>query len=192
MSTGTAFRLILLTIALVAVVVVMRSLNSSKMERAFDALGLQAGGAGSPGLQAAGRPLEAGEERLNLCPTRIVAFVWNPDDESLRRSIEEEKQGMKMHWMAHDPTVREIAYLDVEKWLTGHCQIVVSPASPEAVKDLKPRRKLEIRYVNGTHRAIDEMDDHFFRIDGKLYSSPDFTAALGELRAAAQLEVPTR
>jgi hypothetical protein len=188
--------------ALVGVVWAIKTLNSGAMNQAFDALGLQAGGAGSPGLQAAGRPLQPGEERFNLCPTRIVGFVWNGSSPEGRKAIEEKKDGIKMHWMAQSSVGgdREIAYLEIEKWLTSHCQIVVrlkpnQPADQAAGEPVdksvagaeKARENLEIAYVDSSRKSIETLGPQTFRLDGKIYESPDFADALKELRDAAQL-----
>jgi len=184
--------MLMMIAALVAVVWLIRTLNSGGFDKAFDTLGLQAGGAGSPGLQAAGRPLKPGEERYNLCPTRIVGFIWNAENSSTRRSIEEKQVGAKMHWMAHDPAEREVSYLDIEKWLTSHCQIVVRPLPPAAAEAPKagPRFPLEIHYVDGSRKSIEQIGVHVFRINGQTVDSEDFAQALTELRNAAQLQVP--
>lgn len=195
MSLGNALRLVLMVIALVAVILLIRNLNSGSMDKAFNTLGLQAGGAGSPGLQAAGRPLLPGEERYNLCPTRITGFIWNAENPGTRRSIEEKQIGAKMHWMVYEPAEREISYLEIEKWLTSHCQIVVRPApapTPAGAANTTagPHFPLEIHYVDGSHKSFEQIGAHLFRIEGQAFDSDDFALALAELRNTAQLKVP--
>ncbi len=151
MKSGTYIRIVVMAFALVAVLWLMRSLSADSMAKLFENLGLQAGGAGAPGFQVAGRPLQSGEERLNLCPTRIVAFKWTDKFGGPRRSIEERQQpgGIKMQWLAVAPEPREVNYLEIEKWLTLHCQVTVRNIEEQEVAHYSSRVPLEIHYVDG-------------------------------------------
>jgi len=178
---------------LVAVLWLMRSLNADTVAKLLENLGLQAGGAGAPGFQVAGRPLKAGEERLNLCPTRIVSFKWSDEYGGSWRSIEERQQtgGIKMQWLAVAPEPRELNYLAIEKWLALHCQVTALPINEKDVAHIGSRVPLEIHYVDGATISIDEIDRQFFRIGEKFFESRDLAEALKELRAVAKLEPKT-
>jgi hypothetical protein len=176
--------------ALIAVVWLMRSLDAGSMAKLFDNFGLQAGGAGAPGFQVAGRPLQPGEERLNLCPTRIVSFIWSEKYGVPRHSIEERQRpgSIKMQWLAFAPAPRELSYLEIEKWLTLHCQVTARQITEKDIAHFSSRVPLAIHYVDGGAISIDEIDRQFFRIGEKFFESSDLAVALKELRIVAQME----
>lgn len=177
-------KIILMLIALGAVIWAIRSLNSpgttSSLNNAFQALGLQAGGAGSPGLQAAGRELKASEERFNLCRTRIVGVEFGSG-----RKIEEARDGFKVKWLASDPQSREISTLEVEKWLTQHCQIVIQVVDPSTTASFNSEAPLTFHYVDNSSLILKHIDGHYFQIDGRTVDSTDLARALIELQEIA-------
>lgn len=179
-----------MVLALAGVLWSMRSLNTQNIEKAFDALGLQAGGAGSPGFQAAGQILSPGEERFNICRTRITAIEFGS-----QRRIEESNAGLKVTWKAVDPRMREISTLDVEKWLTGHCQIVIKPALGVAGDlgegNLKPIGSVEFKFVDGTKLSVQRLGEQRFKIESRVFESPDLQMALLELQQNAQFQPPS-
>ena len=74
MRLGMFLKVAAMMAALVMVLMVGRGINSGSVEKAFQALGIEPGTAKSPGLQRGGLTLAAGEERLNICRTRIVSI----------------------------------------------------------------------------------------------------------------------
>jgi hypothetical protein len=188
-----AFKLIVMVLMLTGVLYSIRSMNEKSVEKAFDALGLQEGGAGSPGLQAAGAALKPGEERFNLCRTRINGIEFGTG-----RKINEATAGLKTTWLASEPVLgqkqdpapsgapREIGTLDIEKWLTQHCQIVVRAVPHAAVESLNSRSKIDVRYVDGTTLSLLRIGGRYFEIGQRDFESEDFAAALVELQLLAQ------
>ncbi len=122
-----------------------------------------------------------GSAKFNLCQTRVHAIVW-PDG----KKIEELKQGMTMKWLAHDPTPREISYLDVEKWLGEHCSFsVMDVAGPVPNVDFRP---VKVEFIDKTELIIGVGTGDRFQIGNRIVSSPEFSQALKDLRALGQFE----
>lgn len=184
MKPAFVIKIFILTFMLLGVLWAIRSMKAENVERAFDALGLQSGGAGSPGLQAAGRSLEPGEERFNLCPTRVRGIDFNG-----KRQIEESKDALKVTWMAVDPRLREISTLDIEKWLTHHCQVVIRLIQdPEVASSGPDHPSLDFQYVDGTKLKFSRVGERIFKTDKMSFESADFAAALVELQQLAQFQ----
>lgn len=182
------FKISIMVLFLVGVVFVIRNVTSESVANFFVAFGIEPGTAQSPGLQPATRALKAGEVRFNICPTRIHAVVW-PDG----RKVEEKKEGLKLRWMAFDPSEREMAYLETEKWLSRHCQIIIEPKQVPENESLKDQ---------GTFIRLEFIDGRIWEfgkaalpgpsgapvltlIGQGAFASPDFEDALRELEAIA-------
>lgn len=175
----------ILVLALGGVLYAMSHMNSGSMNKAFLALGIEPGTAQSPGFQPANRYAGDGEKRFNLCPTRVHAIVWSDG-----RKVEESKDGLKLRWMAYDPQPREISYLDVEKWLSAHCQVHVSPPSVEDKTRSEFHDFLTVRYIDGQELKVLRAGEpggaeDLFRIGDQLYRSDDFRDAVNELSRIA-------
>lgn len=176
-------KIAMLLVMLVGVLYGIRSMNSHSVQRAFEALGLQTGNGESPGFHPANRALAPGEKSFNLCPTRIHAVVW-----SERRKVEEFRDGMKLKWIAVDPAPRELGYMEIEKWLSAHCQIAVKPVNDSAANYAD---FISVRYIDGTELKIGKSADGSYRTEGatpEAFQSPDLAAALEELEKIAQLK----
>lgn len=188
MKPTFALKIAFMILALVMVVGVIRGLNSQNMEKAFESLGLSPGNAESPGIQPGSRALQPGEERFGLCRTRIVAITW-PDG----RKIEERKDGLKLTWTAADPANREVSYLDVEKWLSRHCQVIVRAADPGSLGAMTPLAggPILIKYVDGNQSKLEAFPGDIFRFDGRVMKSTDLMESLIELQKIAQFNPAT-
>lgn len=165
---------------LVAVFYIMGNLNADSVGRALGALGIEPGTRTSPGLQPSNRALEVGQERFNICRTRVHAIIFNDG-----KKIEESRNGLDLKWMAHDQTPREISYLDVEKWLSQHCQIVIEPRSIQIGESLRFSQFVTIEFIDGTKMHVLNSGDGTLRIEDKVFRSSDFQDALAELENIA-------
>jgi hypothetical protein len=201
-STPTIFlRAAVLTLGLILIVWSSSGITVDKINAAFHALGIEPGAAGSPGLQPGGQPLQPGEERRTLCRTRIASFHF-PDG----RSIVEEKHGPRFEWLAEErqrdargeeTLLRsEMSYIEMEKWLSRHCQYVVRPADPAEASGLAIAPLVRVVFVDRSElifgRAgewIGEMEQGAFK--GGRFKSPDLMSALEELKVLAQWVSPT-
>lgn len=186
MKSGAYFRIVMMIGALVAVLWLIRSLNSGAMDKAFEALGLQAD---TGSQQAPGRPAQPAEVRLNLCPNPIVAFIWNSQIPAARRVIEKrEAPGTQVtKWWVVDLSPREI-HFDVEKWLSDHCQVGVRTVDENVVATISSRLPLDLRYADGSTVRIDEISRQYFKFRDRYYESAELAVALKELRVAAKFE----
>lgn len=176
-------KIILLSVMLIGVLYSIRQVNGGAVQRAFQALGLQAGSGEAPGFHPANRPLAPGEKSFNLCPNRIHAVVW-----SERRKVEEFRDGMKLKWIAVDPAPRELGYMEIEKWLSAHCKIAVKPVADSSATYAD---YISVRYIDGTELKIGKAADGSFRAAGatpEAFQSPDLASALEELEKIAQLK----
>ena len=181
MKSGLLFKVLFMMIALIMVIFAIRGMNEKSMEAVFDALGIEPGTAKSPGFQPGGRKLGPGEERFNICRTRVHAIVWPSG-----RRVEEFREGLKLRWLAVDPRPREIGYLEVEKWLSAHCQVVIKPVT-DAPKGTAAT--IEVRYIDEKVSRIKVYEDAIFDLkefgEERLVRSDDLRDALLELQKIA-------
>lgn len=190
-GTGTLFKILLLILALVGTFVAMRGATTDNVVKAFSALGIEPGAPGSPGLQPGGAALQEGEERRTLCLTRIHAIRF-PDG----RSVVEVKQGLKLDWTAEEGgKTRSLGYLEVEKWLSLHCQFVAKPAPAPADDEITPQTEpkpfVEIEFIDKSTWSLHKSGDVIFAVSDpkdRFYSS-DLETALDELRTLAGFPV---
>jgi hypothetical protein len=181
MRLGLFLKVAALTAALFMVITISRGLNTNTVEKAFQALGIEPGTPNSPGFQPGGQPLAPGEERFNICRTRIVSFAWSPE-----RRIEEKKEGLKLIWLAYSPDAREIGTIEVEKWLSLHCQIRIKPIDGVIESESSPK-ELTLSYVDGSKAVIRRYAGARYDLrelgEARPVRSLDFEAALAELEA---------
>ncbi len=180
-------KIIVMVGMLIGIIYSIRSMNAGKVQTAFEALGIQSGNHQNPGFQAANRPLQPGEENFNLCQTRVHAIAWSPE-----RKVEEERDGLKLRWMAFDPQPRELNYMAIEKWLSAHCQVAVMPI-PSPTVGYRPL--ITIQYIDGKDLKIEIGTDGTYLAQlekPKVFSSQDLTDALKELEGIAQFSRSAR
>lgn len=190
-SFGLYIKIVLLVGALILTFMAIRRVTTEKVQGAFSALGIEPGAAGSPGLQPGGAPLQEGEERRTLCLTRIHAVRF-PDG----RAVVEVKDGLKLDWTAEeDGKSRSLGYLEVEKWLSLHCQFVAKPAGEPSDEEITPQTEpqpfVEIEYIDKSNWRLNKSGDVLFTVSDpkdRFYSS-DLEAALDELRTLAGFPV---
>lgn len=175
------FKVVVLVGALFGVLYLIRHLNEETVAKGLEAVGVEAGGASSPGFKAANRALKSGESQYNLCRTRVKSVVW-PDG----RKIEEAQDGMKTKWVAFDPAARDIGFLDIEKWFSVHCQIVVaiSPGAPTAPLT----NVVTFEFIDGTSLDIKRGQNGLFDTADSVFASDDLKQALGELATMARFQ----
>ena len=162
-------KVLVLGVALVAVIYVMTHMTPEKVSKGFEQAGLAAA------------PVAAGSDaRLNICPTRVHGIVW-PDG----RKIQEVSGAVKAKWQAYNLDPVDIGSMDVEKWLSLHCQVTVANRDA-AASELKPY--LTFDYIDGTHEALDKATDGLYRFKGRTFDSPDLTTAISDLTSLANLQ----
>lgn len=178
-------KVLVLIAALGMIVYVISNLTPEKVNDSLAAIGAAPGTADAPGLQPWTRPVGEGEERFNVCRTRVHAIEW-PDG----KKIEEKKVGLKLTWEAHSPEVRELPYLGVEKWFSRHCQIVVAmeagSGASSSVGDFN--QFLTLVFVDGSRTLILRNSAGIFRIETKDFKSADLDEAVVELKQIAQFQ----
>lgn len=190
-SISIYIRLGVLVIALVLVFVGMKAMTPQAIQGAFSALGVEPGAAGQPGFQSGGKPLAQGEERRTLCRTRLRAIRFADD-----RAVAEVSKGMKLDWTAEDgagekKSVRSIGYLEMEKWLSQHCQFLAAPAGEMAVGEVPA---VVFEFIDGSSWGLSQAGPLFLPDSGPKtpFSSPDLQAALAELRQLAGFPVDSK
>lgn len=188
---GLYFKILFLLLALMGTFFAMRNLNHEKVQTAFQALGIEPGAPGQPGLQPGGAPLAEGESRRTLCLTRVHAIRF-PDG----KAVVEVKNGMKLDWTAEESgKSRSLGYLDIEKWLSRHCQFVVKPILPADEPDLVPQNEpkpyVTIEFIDKSRWEIHRAGEVLFTVSDPTdrFLSPDLDLALEELKVLAGLTV---
>lgn len=200
-KTGLYLKILVLGIVLVAVVYAMRGLTTETVQEAFTALGIEPGASGQPGLQPGGAALAEGETRRTLCRTRVAAVRFADG-----RSIVEEKMGLKLDWVAEEPPAaenlgasapRSLNYLAIEKWLSLHCQFVVTAAPAVGSEPLEPSNEpkslVRFEFIDGTHWELSRAGATIFSASDPedRFLSKDLEQALVELRSIAGFPVDT-
>jgi hypothetical protein len=147
---------------------------------ALEKVGLDAGSAGAaPNAAKAPSGSNSGEQ-VNLCRTRIHAIIW-PDG----RKIQEFESGMKLRWQAYNLDPTDIGYMDMEKWLSLHCEVAASArdASASVFKTF-----VTIVYIDGTKEELGLAGDGTYRFAGQTFASPDLVKAISDLISLANLQ----
>lgn len=196
---GLYLKIGLLGIVLVGVIYAMRGLTTETVQAAFEALGIEPGASGQPGLQPGGSALAEGETRRTLCKTRVAAVRF-PDG----RAVVEEKKGLKLDWVAYESAEnqgstasRSLNYLAIEKWFSLHCQFVATPVPATTNEPLEPsnepRSLVKFDFIDGTHWELSRAGDTIFSVSDPedRFQSKDLEQALAELRAIAGFPVDT-
>lgn len=181
MSKLIFLKIVLMIGALGMIIYLIGNLSADKVSNSLAAVGIAPGTSEAPGLQPWTREVKPGEERFNLCRTRVQTVIW-PDG----KKVEEKKQGLKLTWEAHDPEIRELPYLGVEKWFSRHCQIVVAKEPPVLGGSLKFSHYLTLVYVDGTRDDIQKSVNGVFQLKETNFRSDDLEAAVVELSQIAQ------
>lgn len=185
MKPTVILKVAILLVMLLIVVSIMRNMNEQSAAKLFSNLGIdpKASSAGG-GTSAPEQPLGANQSNFNICKTRVHAVVW-PDG----RRIEESREQIKAHWLAVDPTPREIGSLDVEKWFSRHCQIaIVEDEASRAARD-GFNNFVTFEFIDGTKADFQRTESGVFRAEGdRQFRSDDFDKAIAELIGLAQLQ----
>ncbi len=168
-------KVLILVAALAIVFYIMTHMSPGKVEAGMANVGLpEAGGAATP-LRSAGSE----SEQINLCHTRIQAIIW-PDG----RKVQEFKDGMKLKWQAYNLDPSDIGYMDMEKWLSLHCEVAAS-ARDASASAFKPF--VTIDYIDGTKEELARANGGVYRFGGKTFVSPDLEKAISDLISLANL-----
>ena len=197
-KTGLYLKIAILLVGLGVVFFAMRSMTTDKVQGAFQALGIEPGADGQPGLQPGGQKLGEGETRRTLCQTRVHAVRF-PDG----RTIIERKKGLNLDWLAQDEPTAEITgrtlnYLAVEKWFSLHCQFSATPAGPPSDQEFEPSNEpvkyVLVEFIDGTKWELYRSGHVLFSAaDPKdRFESPDLEQALDELKAIAAFPVDSK
>lgn len=182
-------KVLVLIAALAGVMYAIANMNPETVSKAFQAFGIDPGTSQSPGLQPGGRPVGAGEKRYNICPTRIHAVAW-PDG----RVVEELRKGLDLKWTSRKEVgaTTELSYLEVEKWLSRHCQIVIKPIEMPQ-DEIAMRPLINITYIDEKKAAVSADPDGRIRWVGpssetEWFESDDLLEALKELERLGQFQ----
>lgn len=190
---GLYAKISLLVLGLVIVIFAIRSMNTEKVEGAFQALGIQEGTSKSAaGTPAGGDSSVATETERTLCRTRVHSLKFPNGD-----SIYETKEGMTLVWMSETAenagTPRTLSYLEVEMWFSKHCKFMATPAGPleNPEPSNEPVKYVQIEFVDGSTWDIYREGDAFVSgSDPKdRFMSEDLDQAIAELRSIAGFPV---
>ncbi len=178
-------KVVVLVLALCGVVYVITQMSPAKMAAGMEQVGLApASPVGAPpsapvASVASAAGTAGAATSVNLCRTRVHAIVW-PDG----RKLQEVTSGMKARWQAYNLTPEDVGSMDIEKWLSLHCEVAVSDHAASASS--KPY--VTIEYIDGSKEALDRSDDGVYRFAGKTFVSPALDQAFADLIKVANLE----
>ena len=171
---------------LIGVFYVIRTINGDSMGRFLAAVGVQDNSSGRPTRTmsaASDTPVEF--QSFSLCPNRIQGFVW-PDG----RRLEEAKDGAKVRWLVFEPKAREVASLEVEKWLGQHCQVKIRPILRATLQKFNFDRAFLVRYLDHSEAKLERSGSNVFRVGEQLFRSEDLSSAIDELEQIAKFKKP--
>jgi hypothetical protein len=163
--------------ALAGVIYVMTHLSPDKVETSLKDVGLT-----PPAQQAAPGASAEANGKVNLCQTRVHAIVW-PDG----RKIQEASGGLKAKWQAYNLNPVDIGSMDVEKWLSLHCEVAVRDADASASAAVFGPY-VTFSYIDGTQENLERAPDGAYRFKTKTFTSDDLTKAMSDLVSLANLE----
>lgn len=169
------FKIFVLIAALIGIFYVINHLTPEKV-----ATGLEQAGLEQPRSSGAAAAPAASAESLDLCRTRVHAIVW-PDG----RKIQELKDGLKLKWQASNLTPVDIGYMDMEKWLSLHCAVQVTPVQAAVSESFAPLVKFE--YIDQTHEDLLRSPSGTYKFGPKTFTSPELETALADLVTLANL-----
>ena len=169
MSKLAYLKVLVLIAALAMVFYVITHMTPDKVAAGMEKVGLPAGGVAATGAN----------EQINLCRTRIHAIIW-PDG----RKIQEFKDGMKLKWQAYNLDPSDIGYMDMEKWLSLHCEVAAS-ARDASASVFRPL--VTIEYIDGTKEELALAEGGVYRFETKTFVSPDLEKAISDLISLANL-----
>lgn len=175
-------KIFVLVAALGMVFYIITHMSPEKVETSLQQVGLQTGGV--PATVAGRAPIgvpASSNESINLCRTRIQALVW-PDG----RKIQEFKDGMKLKWQAFNLDPADFGTMEMEKWLSLHCEVATSAPSDASASSFTPYIKIE--YIDGTKEVLARSVSGDYRFSGKTFASPDLDKAVSDLISLANLQ----
>lgn len=178
-------KVFILLAALFIVVQVMRSTSPDSVSRFMSSIGIETGGAGSRGFHPASGVVSADLKPLNICPTRIHAISWSDG-----RVIQEDKSGMRTQWKAGEPVPHEIGAIEMEKWLSRHCQIEVEPKKLAAGEAIHFKPLLKVQYIDRAATELFRSDSGLYRFGEKIFTSLEMNRAISELTQVASFTKP--
>lgn len=163
-------RVAALLVILAGVIFSIRWFQSGSADPYFAAMGFGGGASG-------------GDDRFNLCPTRIHAIDW-----ANGARVEERQEGLRGFWRLTKPEDRELSYLDIEKWLSRHCEVTLE--SGEAAPDGGYTALWTIEYVDGQRGTLEQAGADRFRWNGRQMRSLELSQGVTELAEIAGLPRP--
>lgn len=176
-------KVFVLVVALGAVVYVITHMSPDKVAQSMSQVGLAPAPAVAPPssapLPGTAGVVAAATETINLCKTRVHAIVW-PDG----RKIQEARDGMKARWQAYNLNPEDIGSMDVEKWLSLHCEVAANEHPGAAA--FAPYVTFE--YIDGSHEALERSADGVYRFAGRTFASPALDQAFKDLIQLANLQ----
>ena len=179
-------KLFILVGALFVVIQIMHSTNPNAVTRFMATIGIETGGTTSSlGFHPSSGVASPELTPLNLCPTRIHAISWSDG-----RVIQESKDGMRVEWKAGEPVPHEIGAIEMEKWLSRHCQIEVEPKKLAAGESINFKPLFKVQYIDQASTELFRSDSGLYRFGETVFSSLDLNRAIGELTEVASFTKP--
>ena len=166
-------KVLVLLAALCGVIYVINHMSAEKVSQGMEKVGI-AVPAATPGSAPTG-------ESVTLCRTRVHAIIW-PDG----RKIEEARDGMKARWQAYNLTPQDIGSMDIEKWLSLHCEVAAVARDASSASQAKPFVSFE--YIDKGRENLDRSADGVYRFAGRSFTSPDLDTAFADLIKLANLQ----
>jgi hypothetical protein len=166
-------KVLVLVAALCGVIYVISHMTPDKVSQGMQQVGLAPTAAPSTG------------DSVNLCRTRVRAIIWQDG-----RKIKEAQDGMKAHWQAFNLTAQDIGSMDVEKWLSLHCEVAV--VARDASSDSNPASATKpfvtFEYIDKGRENLDRSANGLYRFAGRTFASPDLDKAFEDLIKLANLQ----
>lgn len=168
MGTGYWARVVMMIVALIGVIMTMRSMNSGRpMTNPFESLF----GSSAP------------SSSITLCPTRVTGVL----EASGVRIFEE-----KMAWFREVGGQRQkLDTVAVEKWFAHHCTVAQAQVSQPAGLNFEPAAAFT--YVNGQTQILKQAEQAgqtVYQWGEQFFHSPDLNAALHSFSALPEAKAP--
>lgn len=186
LKTLTAFKILVLVLSLATVIYAMRAIRQGSLDRFFQTLESvpNSSSKGTKSLDSSEKEKSGEPIQIHLCKNRVHAMVLSDG-----HRIFEKRNGLDLKWMAESGadagSIRELNYLDIEKWLGQHCAVDALRHDMSPGEILTFEGFLTIEFIDGTKIDILKSGENLFKVDELVFQSTDLNEALTELQVLA-------
>lgn len=167
MNLRVASKIIFLLMALTATIFAVVQLNTGHMNDFWTSLGI-------------GQKTHS----LNWCNDRLVTLTGKSNDKDWTLK----EQDRKWVIVFGETDVKNLEYLDIEKWLAKYCILDIAVFKDSSIFDMKVEPIATASFNDGSTAKMFKLgDNNLYQIDHVVFTSPEFEKGLAELKDLLKL-----